>query len=214
MGNVIKELIGTLEKRFEWRSEGEEAESKADMIEAFSAYSDEFLGKVAKDIRMTRTFRGMPTVGEINKVIARMAVEPGGARRPTSATYTYPDWSPYAIDQADKLIQCDLGKEAAREGWIVGLHDYCRKNGRLPGRYDIGAMIESAEFVAKTAAGAFPLGVMHKALQKLGDAFLEKRERLARLALGEEAEAGAEADRLAESPEEQLPPTPPIEAYT
>ena len=99
----------------------------------------------------------------------------------------YPEWEPSAIAVADNLIDCEMGRRAAREGWIVGLHDYCRKHHKLPSPYETGDMIANAKFVDRCAAGAVNMGAMHSALVGFAEAFLARRESLARKVLGEAA---------------------------
>jgi len=42
------------------------------------------------------------------------------------------EWSEVRQRDADKLIVCEMGRRAVREGWIGALWSYCRKCGRLP----------------------------------------------------------------------------------
>ena len=45
---------------------------------------------------------------------------------------------------ANRLIQCDLGRRAADDGWVRQLWDFCCAHGRLPGEYEIGKLIASS----------------------------------------------------------------------
>jgi hypothetical protein len=56
------------------------------------------------------------------------------------------EWSPEALQAADGLIRDPMGVTAAREGWIVGLWDFARKNRRLPDhREATGVKLRSLE---------------------------------------------------------------------
>ena len=150
-----------------------------------SKYDAAELEAAADKVIVSRKFRTWPTIGDAIAALEDARADSRERNLPEFRTaFAYPDWSHAAVRRAAELIRSSMGERAAREGWIVGLHDYCRKNGRLPWQYEIGPMIDSAEFVARCAAGAEDMGVMHKALMKLGQDFLVKRERLAQIALG------------------------------
>lgn len=112
------------------------------------------------------------------------------ARRPATIE-NYPDWSHDAIARANKLIQSPMGRQAAKEGWISALWDYCRVSGDLP---DSEAAISHCKSVARGFDEAYAqvcrgegLPMLNAALKKLGDSMLERRNKLAALALGEAA---------------------------
>lgn len=208
MGDVLKKLIEPLEARFKF-DKGEEKAAKEDMVEAFKNFDDDMLAAAAKKIRMTREYKTMPTVGEIAKVLADLsyADKPAADNVYRRKAGWEAEWAPEVIRKANKLIQSELGRRAAREGWITGLHDYCRKKGKLPSDDYSGFALEAivremkkdAEVVNRTAAGVgfkpinpkfdkrqkLALVAIQGDLRKLGDDFLEKREKLAKIALGE-----------------------------
>lgn len=82
------------------------------------------------------------------------------------------------------LIKGPLGKQAAREGWILSLWDFCRNNGRLPSGPNAVREIErckrtSAEFdEAYAACIRGQGGALNRELEELGASMLAKRERL------------------------------------
>lgn len=47
------------------------------------------------------------------------------------------------VERAERLICCDLGRRAAREGWIVRLFDFALKAGRLPDVHEISDLIDA-----------------------------------------------------------------------
>ena len=101
----------------------------------------------------------------------------------------YPEWSHEALATADRLIQSEIGRTAAREGWILSLHDYCRKHRCLPDNRDIRQLKAAAEGFnsAYSECCRGNGGTLGKSLRRFGDVFLAKREKYARMALGEDA---------------------------
>jgi hypothetical protein len=208
MGDVFRSLIQPLEARFKFDKD-EEAAAKEDMMEDFKNFSDEILAAAAKKIRSTRTYKTMPTVGEIATVLAALSYsdKPQAAFVNLRKSDWEEFWSKGAICKANKLIQSELGRRAAKEGWITGLHDYCRNKGELPSVKYSGFALESiiremkaaAKCVDQTAAGVgfkpinpnfdkrqkLAIVAIQGDLRKFGDAFLVKREKLAKIALGE-----------------------------
>lgn len=99
--------------------------------------------------------------------------------------------SPYANWRetlADELIMTPLGREAAKGGWILGLHDFARREGRAPQGREIDQIRrEAKEFDAayeKAARGGWPLA---REVEALGRSMLARRELFRRRVLGEAA---------------------------
>lgn len=44
----------------------------------------------------------------------------------------YPDWTPSRLANANRIIRSPMGQQAAKEGWIGALWDFCRVEERLP----------------------------------------------------------------------------------
>lgn len=85
------------------------------------------------------------------------------------------------------LIRSDMGRRAAEEGWILGLFEFIETRGRLPsGEPEIWTLRESArgldDAYAECARGGWDYA---EPLRKLGDSMLERRNKLAAIALGE-----------------------------
>lgn len=157
----------------------------AEYARLLSQYSETELEAAADKIVRVRKFRTWPTIGDCIEVLENQRSDSHERNAPQSRTEpTYPEWTREARAVADKLVNCEMGRKAAREGWILSLHDYCRKNRKLPGPYETGALIESARFVDQCAAGAIDMGLCHQALARYAQEFLAKRERLAVRVLG------------------------------
>ena len=99
--------------------------------------------------------------------------------------------SPYANWRetlADDLIMTPLGREAAKGGWILGLHDFARREGRAPQGREIDQIKrEAKEFDAayeKAVRGGWPLA---REVEALGRSMLARRELFRRRVLGEAA---------------------------
>lgn len=99
----------------------------------------------------------------------------------------YPEWSHEAIRFADDLVMCDMGQRAAREGWVLGLHDFCRNKRRLPHDGETHEIIKNSRFIDRVSAGAEDAGFAKHSIAKLANSMLAKREKLAKRVLGESA---------------------------
>lgn len=95
------------------------------------------------------------------------------------------EWSKEAVAKAYDLLKSPMGRAAADEGWVLGLWDFCRKNGRLPDRKEVGRLKDGAQGFDESFAEATriktPIG---DALVKLGETMLTRRHKLAQHAHG------------------------------
>jgi hypothetical protein len=73
-----------------------------------------------------------------------------------------------------------MGKRAARDGWVLSLHDFCRKHGRLPQHHEVDKLKAAAKFFDEQYAIAVrgAAGPNSKALARLGDKMLARRNSL------------------------------------
>lgn len=98
----------------------------------------------------------------------------------------YPEWSEERKKLANTLIQCDMGRQAATEGWIGALWDFCRANQRRPHFGEIpkirAVALDFDKAFCDCSDGDLVLGA---ALIKLGKSILARREELAQIANGE-----------------------------
>jgi len=159
----------------------------AEMDRLVKSYSDRELDRAADLVLRSHRGRGFPSVSEMLTACedAREQFSP-----PPRIDPAYPEWSKARIAEADRLIQCDMGRAAARDGWISVLHSFVRENGRLPRTQgEIGH--------CKAVASKFDQsyrdcvlgngGAVGQALERLGASMMERREELARIAFGETA---------------------------
>lgn len=98
------------------------------------------------------------------------------AQRLVDAEHARLEWSAPVLAKADVLIQSPMGAQAAAEHWIVGLWDFCRKNGRLPDAHEApGVKRRSLNSRQKIMAGG-------KAMPGVVANYLERVQRLTDLA--------------------------------
>lgn len=147
-------------------------------------FSEADLEKAGDRIIANHRGRTFPTPGEI--ISACIDVRSSQSREVVPEGRKHIEWSNARVDLADKLIATPMGRAAASEGWVLSLHDFIRTKGRLPEQGEIGAIKAKArgfdEAYAAVCAGRG--GVCSGALRKLGDTFLEKRNKFGRVAAG------------------------------
>ena len=155
----------------------------AEMERLTKGYSDAELDKAADLVLRRHRGRYFPAVSEILQACAD-AREETSPSRPLD-TAKWPTWDLSTIKKADELIRSDLGRKASAEGWVSGLHDFCRKNGRLPsGREIADCMAMSRGFddaFASCARLHTPLG---RELLELGKSMLRNSSYLDKIANG------------------------------
>lgn len=96
------------------------------------------------------------------------------------------DWTKEALDRADRLIQSELGRKAASEGWILGLWDHYRKTPRQPTPKEIISFKEKADGFTEAYRDAQRFDFCRFiGMPKLGDLILARRAQKAALTDGE-----------------------------
>jgi hypothetical protein len=154
----------------------------AEMDRLLRGYGERELDKAADIVLRTHKGHRYPPVSEILSAAAD-ARESLVDRAPVPDKF--PDWSEEAIEKADELIRCEIGKRAADEGWVFALHTFCRKNRRLPARGEIGGCINEARgFDDAYSDNARQNTDLHRALNRLGDSMHRMRGYLGEIANG------------------------------
>jgi len=168
---------------------GDPAAYLAEISKMLAKYSTAELERAGDIVIRSHRGRAFPTPSEIVTACedARATMSPGQSRAETFEDKN-PEWSKQAYAIADRLTAGELGKRAAREGWILGLHEFCRKHRRHPSTSEVHTIQKDSEFVTRCAAGVVDMGHFHGPLQKLAVAILGRREKLARRVLREAAE--------------------------
>lgn len=172
-------------------------------------YSDSELEAAGDKIARTRKFKSWPTIGDCIAALEDYRAEAYEKNAPERKTaIPHPEWSKARIAEADRMIQCEMGEKAAREGWVLSLHDFCREKQRMPKQSEIPALMDAARYVDRCAAGigmenpvpVMPyqalgrrddpvemIGPLNQMLVRMAHTFIDKREKLAKQVLGEAA---------------------------
>jgi hypothetical protein len=163
------------------------------MIQILGGYDEDVLQRAATRIVRSETRDRRFPLPAVCRQVCEEIVKADKASQPPTIEDRAKDLKGNADWQyrlADDLIMCEMGRRAAREGWILSLHDFCRINGRLPtADWEIRKCIDGARGFDKAyeevlnGAG----GVCAKALEALGDTMLKRREALRARVLGKEA---------------------------
>ena len=164
-----------------------EKEWMRSMMRSLGGYDADVLEKAAADILANRTDRRFPLPAECKKACDEVLKWKQLASPKLQDQAVPNDKYEWAYKLADDLICGPLGREAARDGWILSLHDFIRNNQRLP--------VEHWEITkCKTSARGFDEaydavlrgegGEVSKMLEKLGDSMMAKRERYREKVLG------------------------------
>lgn len=157
MGDVREYFLKPLARQFNLPkgATGDPEAWERDYIESLGTFDDEALDRAAKIIRDERTETRFPLIADCNAACKRAHDEiryghQRGERldnrnENVPIEQRYPEWSELRRHQAWDLMRCDLGKEAARDIWIVPLYDFCRENRRLPDRHEVERLIKKGK---------------------------------------------------------------------
>jgi hypothetical protein len=173
------------------------------MIRNLQGYSPDVLRRAAQKIIDTRDdkyARRFPLPAECKQVCDDIIKWDHLQNGPKLLPDTKPREGEYDFKArlADELIIGPMGRQAAKEGWILSLHDFIRDFGRLPKGTEIDGRTTPTmknRLSCKQAAEEFNAmydevlrgrgGACAKALEGLGDKMVAKREKLRRTVLGD-----------------------------
>lgn len=151
----------------------------AETRKALNGWRPDILAEAAD--RIVKTAKWFPKPAEVIEVCEAIA-----AGKTSNADHgaRNQDWTADALKTADYLIQSDMGRQAANEGWITQLHDYCRKHRELPPGRIVGDLRHEARLFedAYGSVAAGDGGALQGALKVLGDSMLVRRNELAEIA--------------------------------
>jgi hypothetical protein len=163
------------------------------IVEAIGYYEPDVLQAAAQRIIDTRNDRRFPLPSEIRKVCAEVIDDRRKASlpvHPAAGDKKLSPWSPERVKLANELVQTEIGRRAAREGWLLILHDWVRANGELP-RSDskirelAGEKVHFEKAYSDCVRGwGGPAG---KQLAELGDKMIAREAELRVMVLGEGA---------------------------
>jgi hypothetical protein len=188
MSQAVSQFITDLAVHFGRKHETPEAEKAwlQSMFSTLRPYGQETLKYARERIINTRTERSFPLPAECKKVCdliaSREEIEHGVGRLDVGKVP--PQFSDARIKLADDLVMTAMGKEAAKDGWILALHDFCRDNARLPGGNEIAKVKAVPKgFDAAYVDCASRTGALDKALLQLGDKMIARRKELTEMVL-------------------------------
>ena len=128
----------------------------ASMTRTLSGFSDEVLAQAAQKILTTRHPKRdgafFPKPAECSDICVEIQRWSKASETPLLAKPNPNDWSDERLSMAFDLLKGEMGRRAAREGWVSALYHFCRKNVRLPNADEIGGCIASAKNVERIMA--------------------------------------------------------------
>ena len=108
------------------------------------------------------------------------------------------DWTKEALMRADRMIQSEIGRTAADEGWILGLWDHYRKTGRQPTPREVLLAKEKASDFDADYRAAITNDICRVLnLPRLGNAILARRERKTAIAHGMKPQSTSARGKMA-----------------
>lgn len=189
---AIGKFLNTLKVHFPPRLPRPELEEAwlQSMTKVLRGYEAGVLEDAAMEIVRTRKRTDFPRPAECRsaceEVLKWRQISKREAMLPIDKIRDAPDYSPDRIALADDLIRTEQGRKAAKEGWVLSLHDYCRKHGCAPKPDDVPAI--------KRAANEFQEGfemclrgrvgwMQQKEMTELGEKMNARREELSDMVL-------------------------------
>lgn len=216
---AVASFVSRIAKHFppqKFASEAEEAEWLASIVESLKKYDDDLLARAAQRIIDTRGLREgerwFPVPAAIRKVCDALIAEDYRENTlPTiAAALLQPVQHVHKRALALDLLRTQQGREAAADGWVLALYEFCAEQGRAPTNQERHSFktlekgldgrvrwnthrcteVEWLRMSAKGAQeaheasikGGFPFAA---AWARMGDERAARRERLAQHALGQ-----------------------------
>lgn len=206
MSKAIAEFADEMMQHFPPFRQWEDYQEKAwanTLAAELAGFSSEVLTHAKKQIIRTRR-PNMPRPPMVSECIdacleSRRLIEKDklASQIPDLTPSASRDWSAERVKLAHDSIKTDMGREAARDGWISTLWNFIREHQRMPKGHEI----EACKRQAREFMDTYKLvlrgecvdkeGVIQKlpkehaeVLQKLGSSMLAKREELAREVMG------------------------------
>lgn len=196
MSAKVQKFLATVMSHFNklHKSDTDEEAWMMSMIAGLKGYDATVLERAAQRILLTRKDPGFPYLSQCREACEEIIKIERAERTPkfdeASKRKSEIDGADHKHRLADELICAgELGRRAAREGWILSLHDFCRINGKLPTEdWQIRKCIDSAKGFDRAYEAVLngEGGPCAKSLEALGDTMLKTREKKRALVLGRE----------------------------
>jgi hypothetical protein len=193
MTKAVADFIEALLVHYPVRHDTEEREDAwvKSMIGALRDHDADLLMEVANDIIRTRKYRNFPLLSEIldkcDEAIDRRQARKREAMLPELRIHEgHDEWSTERCRFAHDMKRSDLGKQAAREGWVVAFWHFCRRNMRAPVGREIEQCKRDSDGIEELYAQAMKgeAGPFSKQVAKWAGDILDKRMRWTDEALG------------------------------
>jgi len=161
----------------------------ASMVRELGGFPAEALERARDQMIRTRKDRRMPLVAECvwACIDAKKWIDAEKRRGQLPIERVHGsgfEWTAERMRLAYDLIRSPMGKEAAKSNWVLALWNFIRLQQRLPQPAEVKELCKEAdefdEQYAKCVRGGWGQAA---ALVKLGDGMLERRKKLAALAL-------------------------------
>lgn len=144
---------------------GAEKAFYGDYAEALGEFTDDELAYAVKWMKTTRQTRTFPVIADCLEACkharktlqaqqhaeerekAHWQAEGRLTRTLSDGTRIVKDpeeWHSHRVDKANKLIQSEQGRQAVRDGAIIGLHDFIRKHDRAPDRHEYQVIVSES----------------------------------------------------------------------
>jgi hypothetical protein len=189
MSEKVNKFLTTVGSVWGKRHDSEEAglEWFKNWIFSLDRYEPWVLDAAARRIVDERRDDYFPKPAEVHQVCRQILAEDKHAKPTLSIT---PDVAhPYKL--ASELIQCELGRKAAREGCVLTLRDFVVRNARLPqGDSELKKLIQTRNDFQQSLIDCIDGngGDFSGALAKLGRSMAKREYEIAQRVLGSDAE--------------------------
>lgn len=134
MSNKVSDFLSKLVIHFPVRFESEEREAEwlRSIVDTLGGYDADVLAKAAQRIIDTRTDRRFPLPAMIREICLEITEDARRSALPIDTPDAPPRFASYRYKLADELLMTEMGRQAARDGWVLGLHHFVVEHGRLP----------------------------------------------------------------------------------
>lgn len=160
----------------------------AEYARILKGYTASELAAAADEILKKHRFKTWPSIAECVN-----ACENGRARAAQSKPKSYATADDTYVSRqgfADATLRShrQTAERAAMEGWLLGLHEFVMKQGRMPNVREASEIRETSDFVTRCATGQQDMGALHHPLRALANSIVERRETTYQRLFGEAAE--------------------------
>lgn len=148
-------------------------------VRPLSRHEGDVLRRAAEHFQQTAKRRTWPMPADVIEVVATMGTRVAAERRINDGTPRLPTDAERDAT-AKELIVGDMGVEAARDGWVGALFDFCARHLRLPDdRERATVRLQGMSFAA-----ALRRDLDLPMTRKVAEAVMYRHEKLARIANG------------------------------